>query len=259
MVQPTWLADILAGIMLGTSTYCLARLVAARRWRRTVHRDTNVAHLADGVAMSGMLVGALRTLPTGAWEVVFGAFTLWFAVRSARVVARNAVATLGGDTHSLSHYLSHLAMAGAMLYMFLEMSPSGTAAAPTHAMAMGVGSTSNLTELTLLLVIILFVSAVWHADSLTKYTTTRGARVGAGASLGGDAATAHPTAHMSRAVATGSPIDTENPTGTEDPSDGYSPVDGAAPGQSGWLAPRLEMACHIALCITMGYMLVLLL
>jgi hypothetical protein len=64
---------------------------------------------------------------------------------------------------------------------------------------------------------------------------------------------------MSRAVATGSPIDTENPTGTEDPSDGYSPVDGAAPGQSGWLAPRLEMACHIALCITMGYMLVLLL
>ena len=253
MVQPTWLADILAGIMLGTSTYCLARLVAARRWRRTVHRDTNVAHLADGVAMAGMLVGALRTLPTGAWEVVFGAFSLWFAARSARVVARNAVATLGGDTHSLSHYLSHLAMAGAMLYMFLEMSPSGTPAAPTHVMAMGVGSTSNLTELTLLLVIILFVSAVWHADSLTKYTTTRAALVGAGAGLGAGAATADTTALLSAAVATASPTDTANPT------DGPLSVEGTSFGDSGWLAPRLEMACHIALCITMGYMLVLLL
>ena len=26
-----------------------------------------------------------------------------------------------------------------------------------------------------------------------------------------------------------------------------------------WLAPRLEGACHIAMCVTMGYMLVLML
>jgi hypothetical protein len=246
MVQPTWLADTLAGIMLGTSTYCLARLVAARRWRRTVHRDTNVAHLADGVAMSGMLVGALRTLPTGAWEVVFGAFTLWFAARGARVVARQGIAALGSDTHTLSHYLSHLVMAGAMLYMFVEISPTGTGTA-THAMAMGVGSTSNLTELTLLLAIVLFVSAVWHADSLTKYTTAPAALVGAGAAVGAAPAPAHAAAEVSGG------FDAQNPT------DDDRAGDGSDTGQSRWLAPRLEMACHLALCITMGYMLVLLL
>jgi hypothetical protein len=26
-----------------------------------------------------------------------------------------------------------------------------------------------------------------------------------------------------------------------------------------WLAPRLEIACHICMCVTMGYMLVLML
>jgi hypothetical protein len=120
-------------------------------------------------------------------------------------------------------------------------------------MAMGAGGTSNLTELTLLLAVVLFVSAVWHADSLTKYTTTRAALVGVGAALGAGATTATTTAPLSGAVATENPIDTANPT------DGDSSVGGTAPGQSQWLAPRLEMACHIALCITMGYMLVLLL
>ena len=164
---------------------------------------------------------------------------------SARFVSRNGIAMIGADTHPLSHYLSHLTMAGAMLYMFVEMSPSGSGAAP-HAMAMGAGNTSNLTELTLLLVIVLFVSAVWHADSLTKYTTTRGALIGAVASVG---ATSAPTP--------GTPAVSGGIDGS--PADGNGEVDGVAPGQSQWLAPRLEMACHIALCITMGYMLVLLL
>ena len=239
MLHPTGLVDTLTGIMLFTSLYCVARLVAARVWRRPLHRDTNLAHLADGVAMAGMLDGTFKTLPNGAWDVVFGFFTLWFAVRGARFVVRHGVAATDDDhVHHVSHYLSHLAMAGAMLYMFLESSPSGVGSPTASMSAMGAaGATSNLTGLTLLLVVVLFASAVWHADGLTRYTTAGPALVGAG---------------VAAAPGTTSARFTDATTEVAVPD-----VDGPEADGSPWLAPRLEMGCHIALCITMGYMLIL--
>jgi hypothetical protein len=35
------------------------------------------------------------------------------------------------------------------------------------------------------------------------------------------------------------------------------PVKAVAPGR--WLAPRIEAGCHVAMCVTMGFMLVLML
>lgn len=245
MLQPTGLVDTLSGIMLFTSLYCAARLVAARVWRRPLHRDTNLAHMADGVAMAGMLDGTFRTLPNGAWDVVFGFFTLWFAARGARFLLRHGLGASDDDhVHHVSHYLSHLAMAGAMLYMFLEASPSGAGSETGTMSAMGdAGTTSNLTGLTLLLVLVLFASAVWHADGLTRYTTARPALVGAGVSVASPS-TVTPTTTLT----TGATIEATT-----------AAVGGSGAGESQWLAPRLEMGCHIALCITMGYMLILLL
>ncbi len=250
---PTGLVDTLSGLMLATCLYCVARLVAARAWKRTLNRDTNIAHTADAVAMAGMLVGALKTLPDGVWEVIFATFTLWFASRATRSVLRYGIGGTGaGNEHLVSHYLSHLTMSGAMLYMFIEAAPSGTGSSSGVMSAMGGGgNTSNLTELTLLMVIVLFGSAVWHADSLTMYTTARRALVGAGAPLTA-AEIAVPT------------------TGSESPVDPASSrsrdITPSPPGRTrdrqttpAPLAPRLETACHIALCITMGYMLILLL
>jgi len=244
MLQPTWLVDTLAGVMVATSTYCLIRLVVARVWRRESHRDTSVAHTADGVAMAGMLVASLRVLPDGAWEVVFAGLTVWFAVRGARFVVRHGIGSAGGDhAYNLSHYLSHLVMAGAMLYMFVEASPaasgSTTTAGAMSAMGGATGRSSNLGGLTLVLVLVLFASAVWHADSLTRFTTTRRALVGAGAPVPSD------NALLSAAGGAG--------------TDGHAPPDADPAVPSRWLTPRLETACHIVLCITMGYMLVLML
>ncbi len=245
MLQPTWLVDTLAGIMLVTALYCVTRLVAARVWRRTLHRDTNLAHMADGAAMAGMLDGALKTLPSGAWEVVFSFLTLWFATRGALFVWRHGIGAADSDhVHHVTHYLSHLAMAGAMLYMFVEASPSPPGSATRSMVAMGgAGATSNLTGLTLLLVVVLFASAVWHADGLTRYTVVRPTLVGAvtsgaafGASTGAD--------------------DERTAPGVDTDVSAHDPA-GADPSRL--LAPRLEMACHIALCITMGYMLILML
>ncbi|HEY5252585.1 MAG TPA: DUF5134 domain-containing protein [Acidimicrobiales bacterium] len=241
MSPPTWLVDSLAGLMLATSGYCVARLVAARAWKRTINRDTNIAHTADAVAMAGMLVGALKTLPDGVWEIVFAFFTLWFAARAARAFHRHGFGGFdGGHEHLVSHYLSHFTMAGAMLSMFVQAGPSTAGSSSGVMSAMGGGGTSNLSELTLLMVIILFGSAVWHADSLTIYTTARRALVGAGAPL-----------------ANGWP---DSSAGGAHISPSFDAVH-RGPETSGTprLAPRLETACHIALCITMGYMLILLL
>jgi Domain of unknown function (DUF5134) len=248
VIRPTWLANTLAGVMIATSAYCVVRLVAARVWGRILHRDTNLAHAADGVAMSGMLVGAFRTLPTGAWEVIFAAFTVWFATRGARFVARYGFGRSdGAHSDHLSHYLSHLVMAGAMLYMFLEGS-SSTAGGRSMMSAMGGGGggASNLAVLTLVLAALLFWSAVWHADTLTRYTTVRPALVGAGDRV----SPAWPGAGV---------MDDATDTTAAGAGGGGGGGGGGDADQSRWLAPRLEMACHIALCITMGYMLVLLL
>src|SRR5580698_3582726 len=112
---PTGLVDTLAGLMLATSLYCVARLVAARAWKRTLNRDTNIAHTADAVAMAGMFVPALKTLPDVAWEIIFALLTLWFASRAIRTVLRDGIGGAGaGAEHLVSHYLSHFTMAGAM-------------------------------------------------------------------------------------------------------------------------------------------------
>ena len=248
MLQPTWLVDTLAVVMIAISTYCVARLVAARVWGRALHRDINVAHVAMGTAMAGALVAGFRTLPDGAWELVFGALVLWFGASAARLVVRPALAAV--DTHHLSHNLTHMVMAGAMLYMFMETSSSSVAAA-TPAAAMSLmggarGSAASLGGLTLVLVFILFASAVWHFDGLTRYTTARRQLAPVASSV-----PAHGTGALMATVVAA-------PAGATTAQD-VTMTDAAQAEQAHWLAPRLEMGCHIAMCITMGYMLVLLL
>ncbi len=240
MLQPSWLVDTLAGVMVATSLYCVARLVAARRWRRELHWDVNIAHVAMGVAMAGMLVADLQTLPTGVWEIVFGGLVFWFANGSVRLFLRQGVGHPGSDAfHHLTHKLAHAVMAGAMLYMFVEGStPTGASASGAMSAMGGGGSGSDLGVLTLLFTFLLFVSAVWHADGMSRYTTVRGPLVGATVGSGGGAPS--PTAGAVPEGTWGS-----DAGGQEDPSV--------------WLAPRLEMACHIAECVAMGYMLILLL
>jgi len=249
-VQPTWLVDILAGVMLATSTYCVARLVVARSWGRALHQDVNLAHMADGVAMAGMLDATFRTLPNGVWEIVFGTMTVWFASRGARFVVRRGVGGVDDDhVHHVTHYLSHLVMSGGMLYMFVETSaPAAGSAARSGAMSVmgsaGAGA-SSLALLALLFVLVLFASAVWHADSLTRFTTTRTAPVGA--LLPVTAGTAMPAPAAIELERLDAEVWPDQVPTTEDTD----------ADQARWLAPRLEMACHIAVCITMGYTLVL--
>ena len=97
-----------------------ARLVVARPWQHgSVIVDTDIAHLLMAIAMAGMLVSSLQTLPNTAWEVIFGVMIAWYAFRVVRDAQANGVRALAGG-----HCAPHLVHSGAMLYMFLAMTGS---------------------------------------------------------------------------------------------------------------------------------------
>jgi len=116
---PAWLLDVFAGVMLAVAAVSAARIAAARPWRggqRAAEADIDAAHLLMAIAMTGTLAPRLRTLPAGAWEVVFGVLTAWFAYRVARDAQVSGFRALAGG-----HCAPHLLHAAAMLYMFLAL------------------------------------------------------------------------------------------------------------------------------------------
>ena len=111
---PAWILDILAAIMLVVAAVSAVRLVAARPWRQGARRaalaDVDVAHLLMAIAMAGTLAVSLRTLPNGAWEIIFAAMTAWFAYRVMRDAQVSGARALTGG-----HCAPHLTHAAAML------------------------------------------------------------------------------------------------------------------------------------------------
>ena len=165
---PSWILDIFAAIMLVVAAVSAARLVAARPWQRGARRaalaDIDVAHLLMAIAMAGTLASGLRTLPDGAWEVVFGVMTAWFAYRVTRDAQVSGVRALAGG-----HCAPHLIHAGAMLYMFVAVS------APAAHGSGGMGSmgglsgmgTLELPFLALLFALALVGYSIWDLDQLS--------------------------------------------------------------------------------------------
>ena len=159
MGGPAWLTAIFAAASLAVAIYCAGRLVVARRWHRPTELDTDSAHVVMGVAMAGMLVSGLRTLPSAIWEVVFAAGAAWFGYRmlQARRGARPS-------PWRSSHPLPHLVECAAMAFMFLIL--------PASAAARGMTMTateSRFSFLTLPLALFLFGYVVWLGDRVTLH------------------------------------------------------------------------------------------
>ena len=164
---PSWILDIFAAVMLVVAAVSAARLVAARPWQRGTRpaalTDIDISHLLMGIAMAGMLVWSLQTLPAGAWEVVFAVMTAWFAYRVVLDIQVSGVRALAGG-----HCAPHLIHAGAMVYMFVAV------AAP---MAHGSGGMSGMGILELPFLALLFTLAlvgysIWDLDQLSGPAAT---------------------------------------------------------------------------------------
>lgn len=221
MVEPAWLGDGFAGILVLVGGYCLARLVAAAPLGRRTHYDVNLGHVLMAVAMAGMLVHRWQLLPNWAWAAVFSLVGGWFMVRAGLVVVGQRGRGLTGSAglHA-RHYAVHGVMAGAMVYTAV-LAASGTVRAGA-----GMSAGGGIPALTFLFMLVLIASAVWQLNGIEWMAPVRAQPAGAFA-----VAAAGPTPHAGSA---------------------------AAPARS-WLAPRLEVGCHIAMCLAMAYMLVLVL
>jgi len=227
----TWLADTFAGVMLVTAGYCLARLVISWRRHRRTDRQVDAVHVLMGVAMAGMLVPDLRVLPAGGWEVIFGAGTVWFGWQAIREY-RDRV-TLG---RFRPHHAQHALGCAAMVYMFTAVTKAAKAASGA-----GMGGAARYPTLALVLAMALFGYVIWTADRLPAL-----ARV--------SALVARAVAAPSPAVVPAGPaVVLDAGPGVAD--DGLSPQRHAGPP----LSPRLAACVEIAMGVTMGYALILML
>ena len=174
MGGPPWLTAIFAAASLAVAVYCAGRLVVARRGHRPTELDTDGAHVIMGVAMAGMLVSGLRTLPSAIWEVVFAAAAMWFGYRMLQ--ARRGAQS---SPWRSSHPLPHLVECAAMVFMFLILPASAGAA--TRSMSMTMTATeSRFSFLTLPLAVYLFGYVVWLGDRVTLHVPALAIAVPAG-------------------------------------------------------------------------------
>ena len=244
MAGPSWLAWLFASVMIIVSGYCLTRLAASWRQHRPTDHRVDGIHVLMGVAMAGMLVPRLRVFWTGGWEVVFAVGAAWFGWLAIREFRGRP--TVGGRP---GHHLQHVLACGAMLYMYLAVATVAKVAAGGSAMGGMAAGGAHLRTLALVLALALLGYVVWTVDRLSSLApvaalAARSAPVPvlAAAGLGGG---------ETSIVAAGG----EGSHGT--PGD-----DGQAPGGQGRrapLSPRLAACCEIAMGVTMGYMLILML
>ncbi len=267
MAGPAWLADSFAALMLLTALYCAGRLVLTRTRRRPTEQDVNLVHVLMGVAMAGML--APRALPlsgpaqpggalwAGAWSLVFGAATVWFAARIA--LSYRATGRLWPVG---SHHLPHLIMSGTMVYMLATVTrPAGPAV--------------HFPLLALILAQFMVGYVMWAADRLPALARVRAWRpvpaapvpaalAPAAVAPAGVAPTALDPVPALASHPVGGPASTPlvspSPAGS---SPGGPSRAGSSPGGPSRAAPspplslRLASCCNIVMGLVMGYMLII--
>ncbi len=235
MAAPAWLAGTFAAIMILTAVYSAGRLAFSRLRGRATELDADALHAVMGAAMAGMLVPGLRLVPGNVWAAVFGIGAAWFGWHALR--------TRGQVWPGLSrcrHPVPHLVECAAMIYMLLPVhgSPSG---GPGMAMpGMGAASSPQQSFPALAVILALFMLGylVWTTDRLTS-RTAQPKTAPAGPGRGAD--------HRP-------PVTARAATGTSNAASASRADDQAGKPA---LAPKLAACTKIAMSLTMGYMLIL--
>jgi Domain of unknown function (DUF5134) len=245
MGSPAWLADLLAVIMLVISGYCLGRLVVSRTQRRPTDVDVDVVHGVMGVGMAAMLVPSLSPVPGLTWAWAFAVAAAWLAWRIVSVYRQAGSAPI-----AQAHYVPHLIMAVAMIYMSVASSGPAHRGAAGGGMAMGgPGAGAHFPFGALVLALFMFGYAVWLLDQLPGIATVRAWRAAPQLALAGSPVPA-PVIRAAAAAHSAAAGELAAVGGDASPA-------GPAPGRQVPLSPRLEAACHIAMAVVMGYLLIL--
>ena len=246
---PSWLAGALAAMMIAIAAYCAGRLAASRLWHRSTAVDADALHLVMGVAMAGMLVPQLGSLPGSVWEGVFGVGAAWFAGQAVWARRGNPVGRWQ------CHFpVPHLVECGAMLYMFLAAPVPGLVGPRTGmsmtTMSASPGAAVSFPALAVVLALFMLGYIVWTADRLTS-----GARAKTATTTTRSMASDHARVLVTSGAPATTPQDAPDPPGTSAAVGDREERPASVPA----LAPRLAESYKIAMGIAMGYMLILML
>jgi hypothetical protein len=246
MTGPSWLAKVLAAVMIVTAVYCFSRLVAARRWNRPTDYDVDGVHILMGVAMAGMLIPRLNPFWDSGWEVIFGAAVAWFGWQTFNGYRGK----LGAGRRWAAHHLQHLVACGAMLYMFFAVAPTKAGSSGAGMSMGGSGSATTFPTLALVLALALLGYVIWTADRFTSLAPVAALRamtvaVGAVAPPALGPSSASPALGEAASAA-----------GTQIAHPGTYPDETPAAPSKPPMSPRLAACCEIAMGLTMGYMLI---
>jgi Domain of unknown function (DUF5134) len=246
MAGPSWLAGTFAAVMIVTAAYSASRLAISRLRGRATELDADALHAVMGTAMAGMLMPRLNVLPDSAWAAVFGIAAGWFGWHAIRA---RGPGTPGSGRCRFP--VPHLIECAAMLYMLLPVHGSRPAhGGPGMAMpGMGAsaGPAGSFPALAVVLAVFMLGYIVWTTDQLTTLARIKTAAASPGR---------HPDHQPPAAVSAAAPPHgaggaTSTPTAAisrhQDPAG--RPI----------LAPKLAACGKIAMSITMGYMLILML
>jgi hypothetical protein len=237
MSGPSWLAGAFAAVMILTAAYSAGRLAFSRSRGRATEFDADALHAVMGAAMAGMLVPRLNVLPGGAWMAVFSIGAAWFGWHAVRA---RGTRISGG---SLGRFpVPHLIECVAMLYMLLPLhgprpayGGAGMSGMSMAGMGAPAGPVGSFPALAVVLALFMLGYIVWTTDRLAALVRAR--------TTPALARTAMP------------PRDDDGAASTPD---GTGAQYGSQAGGA-VLTPALAACGKLAMSITMGYMLILML
>ena len=221
--MPSWLYDFFGALTLAVAAYSVALLVVTVAAHRPSGWDVDVAHILMGVSMAGMFVVSWAFGPRSLWEFIFVVPLAWFLVRSAQSIRRYGI--------HLPHYLIHAVMSLAMVLMFGFTGDASAGSMGSMSMSMSMSTSPRLDPgVALLVALSLFGSAMFTVGS-----SKRGA--------------SHHGSH--------SPVSTSDigvPVSERDSAEGNSYallIERVA------MTPWVEDASTVAMCVAMGFLLIL--
>ena len=243
MAGPSWLTGAFAAVMILTACYSASRLAVSRLRESATEADADGLHAVMGTAMAGMLMPQLALLHAAAWMAVFGAGAAWFGACALR--SRNQ----SRFSWQCRYPVPHLIECIAMLYMLLAL----RGARPGAGMAMpGMGTSSSATEgfpaLAVVLALFMLGYIMWTTDQLTSLARAKTSVQGQAEAMQHRALVTVPAGVQ--AAATAGAVD------TSDAAEMPRPIPAAS---QALLAPKIAAFGKIAMGLTMGYMLILML
>ncbi|HWG24871.1 DUF5134 domain-containing protein [Actinospica sp.] len=110
MNAPGWLTALVSTLMIFVAGYSLWRLAISRAWGRATDYESDILHLAVGIAAAGLVASWARSLPRSLWTGVFIAGAVYFAVRTYLTWSDRAVR---------GELLAQTGCCAVLVYMFL--------------------------------------------------------------------------------------------------------------------------------------------